>query len=265
MAVFSRLMTQLWNLDPDPSQDQIGQLLRIGTMAPHSILQFGTGDVLFLSDSGVRSLKAFNINLAAAVSDVGSAIDLILTPILAANPDAAAAARAVVQPIQGRYWLYLNGTIYVLSYFPAGQITAWSTLIPPFLLRSFAVVESRVFCFGQDNNLYLYGGVDQNTYDDCLMRVRTPHMSMNAPTENKRIQSIDVVCEGTWTVSVGMLATDTDAFELCATVTNNTVDLMRIPFAGHGTHFAVHLENSDAGNAALLSAIHFSIQEGATK
>ena len=80
MAIMARLETQLWTLNPDLTQDQIGQVLRIGTVSPHSMVQFGTGDVLFLSDSGVRSLHAMNINLAASVEDVGSAIDLILTP-----------------------------------------------------------------------------------------------------------------------------------------------------------------------------------------
>jgi hypothetical protein len=264
MAVFARLTTQMWALDPDPDNDTLKQILRIGTNAPHSVVQFGTGDVLFLSDSGVRSLKAQNINLAASVSDVGSAIDLMLIPIMRNNPAVLAGAQAVVQPIQGRYWLYLGGVIYVLSYFPAGDITAWSTFQPGFQLREFAAVESRVFCFAQDNQLYLYGGVTQGVYDSSRVVVRTPHHSADNPTENKRIQSVDVMCQGAWSVSLGMLPNRTDLFELVANIQDNTFGLQSIPFAGYGTHFGVHLEHAAPG-AATLAALHLNIQPGVIK
>jgi hypothetical protein len=105
MAVMARLQTQIWALDPDPKKDELNQLLRIGIVAPRSIVQFGTGDVLFLSDSGVRSLKQQTLNVAASVSDVGSAIDLILVPIIQSSPTVVRKADAVVQPPQGRYRL----------------------------------------------------------------------------------------------------------------------------------------------------------------
>lgn len=264
IAILARLMTQMWSLDPDPSLDALQQLIRIGTVAPHSVVQFGTGDVLFLSDSGVRSLKAFNINLAASVSDVGSAIDLMLIPIMRGDPAGAQAARGIVQPIQGRYWLYLSGKIYVLSFFPAGNITAWSVFDPGFAIKELSVVLNQVYALGTNNQLYLYGGVSQNQFDSSKVTVRTPHLSADAPTENKRIQSVDVMCQGQWSVSIGMLANNTEAFELCATVQDNTYGLMSIPFAGYGTHFGVHLEHQAPGPATLAS-IHLNIQEGWTK
>jgi hypothetical protein len=265
MAILSRLMTQIWTLDPDPSNDTLSQVLRIGTVAPHSVVQFGTGDVLFLSDSGVRSLKAQYINLAASVSDVGSAIDLMLIPIMRTNPTATHNARAIVQPIQGRYWLYLVDTIYVLSYFIAGDITAWSTFKPGFMLRQFAVVENRVFSFAQDNQLYLYGGPTLDQFgNDYKVTIRLPHLNAEAPTENKRIQSVDVMCQGAWSVSIGMLPNNTNAFELVANIQDNTYGLMSIPFAGYGTHMGVHLEHQADGPATLAS-VHLNIQEGWTK
>src|SRR5215813_5500600 len=138
MALMARLTTQLWNLDPDPANDALSQVLRIGCVAPHSIVQFGTGDILFLSDSGVRSLKALTINLAASVSDVGSAIDPIISPLVHQGWATGWGPRAVVQPNFGRYWLNILDTVYVLSYFPAGQITAWSTFKPGFQVQDWA-------------------------------------------------------------------------------------------------------------------------------
>lgn len=268
MAVMARLETEIWSLDPDPSKDKLDQLLRIGIVSPRSALQFGTGDVLFLSDSGVRSLKSSSSSIlgtiAASVSDVGSAIDLMLIPVIRMLGPNVARAVAVVQPIQGRYWLALGDTIYVLSYFPAGEITAWSTFKPGFNPYCFALINNMVFCLDTNNNIYLYGGANRNTFDSCKVTVRTPHLSADNPTENKRIKSIDVMCEGTWTIDVGMLANNVDAFERVATVTNNTFGLMSIPFAGYGTHFGVHMEH-EAPGPALMAQLHFNIQSGVVK
>ena len=264
MAIMSRLQAQMWTLNPDLTQDQIGQLLRIGAVAPHSLQQFGTGDVLFLSDSGVRSLHAMNINLAASVEDAGSAIDLLLIPIIESNLAAAQAAVSVVQPIHGRYWLAIADTIYVLSYYPAGSITAWSTFKPGFNTVRLARVENQVFVEDDQGNIYLYGGLDNQTYDSCQVTVTTPHMSAEAPTENKRIKSIDLMCQGQWALSVGMLPNNTGIFELVGNIVDNTYGAMSIPFAGYGTHFGIQLVNAAPG-PALLAAIHLNIFEGVTK
>lgn len=264
MAVLSRLQTTVWTLDPDPVKSAIQQTLRTGTVAPHSILQFGTGDVLFLSDSGVRSLHAMTINLAASVSDVGSAIDPILIPILRNKPDKAAAARATVQPIDGRYWLHIDSKIYVLSYFPSSKITAWSILDPGFEVQEFAVVQNRVFARGPDGTVYLYGGPTLSEYDSCKVTVRTPHLAIESPTTTKRVKSLDVMCEGNWSLSAGMLPNRLDAFELVANLSDNTYGEKSIPFAAAGSHLAVHMEHQAPG-PAKLAAIHANIQPGWTK
>jgi hypothetical protein len=209
-------------------------------------------------------LKALNTTLAASVSDVGSAIDLLLIPIMRSNPGAVFGARAVVQPIQGRYWLHLNGIIYVLSYFPAGEITAWSTFDPGFFVAHFGVVGNAVYVLDSSNNLYLYGGPSLAEYDSCKVTVRTPHHSVESPTTRKRVHAVDVMCEGPWSVSLGMLPNRTDLFELAANIQDNTYGIQTIPFAGYGTHIAAHLEHQAPG-PATLAALHFNVEEGSTK
>jgi hypothetical protein len=264
MAVMARLMTQLWHLDPDPTQDTLQQVIRIGTVAPHSVIQFGTGDILFLSDSGVRSLKSQTITNTAAVSDVGSAIDPLMTYQIRTNGNAVSLAKSIVQPIAGRYWLAIGDTVYVLSYFPAGNITAWSTFSPGFVVQEWAVVDNRIYCRGPDQTLYLFGGVDNQTYDSCPVTVRTPHMDIEGPTTRKRIQSVDVMCQGAWSVSMGMLPNNTEAFELVANVQDNTFGLQSIPFAGYGTHVGLELAHRAPG-PALLAAIHLNTAEASVK
>jgi hypothetical protein len=264
MAVSAPLLTQVWTLDPDPSLDTLGQMLRSGVIAPHSMLQFGTGDVLFLSNSGVRSLKAMNINLAAAVSDVGSAIDPLLVDLIRQAPGQAHPAIAVVQPIQGRYWLHINGIVYVLSYYPAASITAWSTFVLGYTAKNLLVCEDRVYLLDANGNLRLYGGVDGKTYDNCKVTVITPHMHATASTEQKRITAVDVMCVGAWSIEIGLLPNRTDLFELIANVQDNTYGLATIPCAGKGSHIGVRMINQSVG-PAILAAIHLNIEEAATK
>lgn len=264
MALMSRLATQLWTLDPDPDKDTLQQVLRIGVVAARSVVQFGTGDILFLADSGVRSLKTMTATLAASVSDVGSAIDPLLIDVIRKDPDYAALAHGVVQPVQGRYWLIVHDTIYVLSYFPAGDITAWSVFKPGFTTMEPAVVGNRLYLRSDANTLYLYGGVSYTEYDASRVTVRTPHHAIDSPTASKRVQSVDIMCQGQWQVSLGMQPSNTELFELCATVQDNTYGLGTIPFAGRGSHVAAHLTHQAAG-AATLNSLHFNIQEGVTK
>ena len=170
----------------------------------------------------------------------------------------------MVQPLQGRYWLAIQNTIYVLSYFPAGNITAWSTFAPGFTVQRFARVQNQIYVHDTAGNVYLYGGADHQTYDSCPVTVRTPHMSADSPTENKRIKSVDVMCQGLWSINIGMLPNNTEAFELAATVQDNTYGLMSIPFAGYGTHFGLHMTHQAPG-PATLSAVHLNLLEGVVK
>src|SRR5207253_3062621 len=83
MAVFSRRAIQIWYLDPDWLQNVQKQVLEnIGTYAPKSVVPFGDIDVFFLSDSGVRSLRARDSSNQSGVADVGTAVDEYLLDYL---------------------------------------------------------------------------------------------------------------------------------------------------------------------------------------
>jgi hypothetical protein len=249
VAIFSRRVCLLYNLDPDPTLNAVQQVLRIGAVSNRSILQFGTGDVLFLSDSGVRSLRVLNLAQAAGVTDVGSPIDNILQVITATNPNVAL-AEAIVEPISGRYWLAIGNTIYVLSYWPSAKISAWSTFTLPFGVNHMTVAGSKVF-IRSGNDVYLYGGINGVSYDNSVATVRTPHMSADTPTTYKKAVSIGAMATGNWAVNVGMQTDNPDFYELVANITGDTYSLQQIPFSGYGTHFGFTLTCSDAAPAIL--------------
>lgn len=129
LAFFSRYSTQIWIVDADPTRWALLQVLKnIGTVAPLSVQSLGDLDVLFLSDTGIRSLRARDNTLNAYVTDMGSPIDTLVTATNGSNETAC----AIVEPATNRYWCNIGGTIYVLSFFPANKILAWSTYLATF-------------------------------------------------------------------------------------------------------------------------------------
>jgi len=135
LAFFSRWTTQIYQINANLANWTFFQMLpNTGTFAPLSVQALGTGmDDLYLSDSGIRTMRPRVATLSAQVVDIGSPIDqLIQTSLLANSAAANAAACAIVEPTSGRYWLYLNGVIYVLSYFEENEIIAWSTYAPTY-------------------------------------------------------------------------------------------------------------------------------------
>lgn len=133
MAVFCRSNIQIWTINADPTLYSQGQILQnTGTFAALSVQSLGDLDVLYLSDTGIRSLRARETSLNAFVTDIGSPVDQLITDSLLAN-GVSTTACSIVEPISNRYWLYLNGVIYVLSYFPSLKISAWSTYKPTYI------------------------------------------------------------------------------------------------------------------------------------
>ena len=133
LAVFGRYSIQIWAIDADPDNfSRIQILTNIGCRSALTIQQLGDLDVLFLDDSGIRSLRTKEVNLNADPVDIGSAIDSLVT----AKGSSFTSACGVVEPVSKRYWCFIQDTIYVLSYFRQNKIAAWSTYLPTYLATS---------------------------------------------------------------------------------------------------------------------------------
>lgn len=142
LAAFSRWATQIWTIDADPANYSQGQSLQnIGTLAALSVQSLGDLDVLFLSDTGVRSLRVRDASNNAIISDVGSPIDELVQANLIAGSNNSSAC-SVVEPLSNRYWLFLNDTIYVFSYYPTNKVLAWSTYLPQYDVTGAAISAS---------------------------------------------------------------------------------------------------------------------------
>jgi hypothetical protein len=136
----SRRNVQIWATDPDPANYAITQVLPyIGTFAPMSVQAVGDMDVYMLYDSGVRSVRVRDASNNAIIADVGTPIDNILEPLIAAlSDDQKAACCGIVDPSANRYWIYIPnpdgspGTIFTFSYWPSSQIAAWGSYTPSY-------------------------------------------------------------------------------------------------------------------------------------
>jgi hypothetical protein len=264
LAVLSSVTTQLWAVDPDPLQNSLDQVLRqSGTIAPLSTQQYGSGDVLYLANSGIRSIRARDSSNAAAVSDIGSPIDaLIQTLYTAKGSGYFSQAKALLEPIVGRFWMVFPNEIYVLSAFPGPKITAWSYYTVPFTITQAVTCGGRIFLRDNANNLYVYGGNDGQQYDNCGVEIRLPYLDMGKPATNKIFQSIDATVQGAWTVKNSFDYNNPDSEETLGTFSAPTWRDGKAAFEGASTHFSIRFYNNDTSPALISNAaIHYAIAE----
>ena len=259
LAVFSRRNVQIWAVVPgDPKDNAPVQILdQIGTMAPRSAVSFGQLDVFFLADSGIRSLRARDASNAAVVFDVGTAID----PLVRAHMDTLTEAeieRAVgaIEPRDGRYMLAIGSKVFVYSFYPASDISAWSTYEPGFAISDFAVREDQFYARSGDS-VYLLGGDDGNQFDESMAWADISWLDAEKPAHRKRFTGLDVSCEGSWSVSYNTNP-NTEDFTLSGHLTGQNFSLPAFAISGTGTHVAFRFQSNDAAPARLSSsAVHF--------
>ncbi len=298
LALLSEYTTQIWSVVSDPKQNALGQILRAtGTKSPWSVQQYGSGDILFLNASGIRSLKARDLSNSAAVSDIGSPIDDYVRdlpdkyaatpagiggepvyPGRLVDPDVVRSntnrdnfyynARAILEPVVGRFWLAFPREIMVLSAFPGPNITAWSVYTTPFNVDYIVVAGDRVFIRSGDD-LYLFGGVGGRDYDDCGVEVRLPYHDGGKPGHQKLYTAVDVTAQGDWEIACGFDYDNPEAEEPIANVSPTNPDHPisssswnkgRYELSAFSSHMSVRLYNNSDGPAVLSNAaIHYSL------
>jgi hypothetical protein len=263
LAAFSRRTVQVWAIDTDPALNKQGQVLsNTGALGAGSIVSVGDIDVFYLSDSGIRSLRARDASNAAVVNDVGTPVDGLILADLATMTDAQkAACPAVIEPIDGRYWISIGSKIYVFSYFPNSQVAAWSVYEPGFAVSKFTTKDGRVYARA-GNAIYLYGGANNAEYDGSTVEVILPYLDGGKPAHMKTIEGMDMTCEGEWSVQMGFDPLAPVARDQAVTVDKPTFTLGRVGVAGIGTHVGIRMVNTASGYARIANLIvHFKLNE----
>lgn len=272
MAVFSRRNVQIWTVDADEANNKQDQVLfNLGTKAPRTLAAFGDIDVFFLSESGVRSLRARDASNMASADDVGSPIDGELLAYMRSQDEAVVTqAVAVSEPFEGRYLLAVGPMIYVFSHFPGAKVSAWTTytldeIAPNAVVTDWAITSSSLVARVGDQ-LCLYGGLSGQQYDTTgafPYEVRLPFLDADVPTAKKSIQGLDVGAEGYWDIYLALDPQQPDVTEILAKIKDSTYGEQGMCAAvGDSTHFSLTLKGKSNGYARLANlAIHFRSHE----
>lgn len=290
LAVFGRSGVQIWTVDEDPSPAKTFLYEVVGGMnvlSGKSVATYDNGDILFLSPSGVRSLRTQNLSANAARDDVGTPVDdLVQEAILTgrtslggranlvgrsladASAPPASEIMSVVEPVTGQFWLLVGGVVFILSRFQQASVRAWSTAeLPDALLgagaghiRGAAASADRLLLCTQNDKGYLYGGGSGLEYDQNPLTVVTPFQSAEEPATEKTYHGVDLVASGRWIVEAAFDPAHPEAFEHVATVEGTTTRLHQLPLRGRSTHVSFRLTSTDNSTVAKLSqlAVHFS-------
>lgn len=259
LAVFARRAIQLWAVAADPAANTQTQVLRnTGTPAADSVKAFGDNDVFYLSDSGIRSIRARDSSNAAYVNDVGTAIDTLVQEAMAAeSAGVVAAAAAVVDPVDGRFLMALGNSVYVFSFFPASKIAAWSVYDAGMQITHWAVSGSSVY--GRSGNAIYQLGPE---YDSAEVVVEVPYLSAGRPATFKGFAGIDAAAEGTWLIEANTDPLHPDDWEELARITGTTYGLPVAAMAGMATHIKLRFTSQAAGAARLGQiVVHYDAAE----
>lgn len=254
VAVFGRRVIQTWFIDPDPGLSKQAQVLEeTGCIAPRAVTQFGDGDVFYLDRSGIRSLRARDSSNSAATSDIGSPIDpLVISQIDALGETAAADAIGLIEPRDGRFWLIIDDTIYVFSYFAAAKVSAWTEYKPGFSVSDAVVWQDRVWLRSGDK-IYVYGALPEQTfqYSADVGEAWMPYLDADQPSRAKHLMGVDVAVRGTWDLAVSTDPNDTNAEDRVGTFDQTTFGLDKSTVNGIGNHISVRFRVQRPESATL--------------
>tara|TARA_R110002153_G_scaffold272486_1_gene441225 strand:+ start:944 stop:3013 length:2070 start_codon:yes stop_codon:yes gene_type:complete len=262
LAVFAKEAIQIWFVSADEAQNsQIQVLNNTGTISPQSVIEFGDNDVFYLSESGIRSLRARDSSNAAFVGDIGNPIDDIILTEISSDRDAALNSQAILDPKNGRYLIAIGSVVYVFSYFPSSKVSAWSTYEPGFVIDNWSYDGTQVLC-RSGNALYSLGGSTGQTYDSSTVEIQLPFLDAAKPATSKDFTGIDLSCTNQWTVYVSTDPTDITINQEIATIDRTTYGLGRATFSGYSTHLAPKLVCTSAGAAKIGNlALHYDMSE----
>jgi len=266
MAIFSENNIRVWSISEDSAENVFLQTLQnTGTVAPDSIVPYGNNDVFYLATSGLRSIKARDSSNSAYVSDAGTSIDTHIREYMDTLTETEiAAATGVVEAIDGRFWLGIKNRIYVLSYFPAAKVSAWSYYEVDFEVKHFVKSGNKIFVRGTENGtdfLYLYGGTNNDVYpgvDEDIAVIELPYFDGKNPASFKELQGFDIIGINNWTVDLLPDPNDETKIVRQGITTGVTYGKPRHTMVGVSPIFGVNLTCSEAGPATFSAlAMHY--------
>ncbi len=274
LAIFSRNSIRIWSMDVDPLKNVFQQTVQnSGALSSRSVIPYGNIDVFYLNDSGVRSLRARDASNSPAVNDVGVAIDPFLREYLDTLSDTQIQrAVAIIEPIDGRYWLAVRNRIFVFSYFPGSKINAWtyydvSAEIGETDITELVKVNNQAFLRAGDT-IYQYGGADGKTYPTdadnaagAWAEIALPFLAASTPATFKGIHGFDVAVDGTWYAALLPDPEDASVEVPIGTFNKPTFAQSKVPVKTPTPLFALRCRTTKGGYSRVsMLAVHYKAQ-----
>ena len=122
-----------------------------------------------------------------------------------------------------------------------------------FTPTKFVTWKGQVYCRA-GNSIFLYGGTDNATYDDCVATMETPWLDAKTPATRKLCKGLDVAMSGAWVLSAGM-DPESGTLDQVFSGTTQSFDKGRIPYSSQGTHFKLKAVTAGSTAAKLSSLI----------
>ncbi len=260
LAIFSDKVIQIWNMDADPTKNAQSQVIQnTGTFAPKSIQGTATGDLRYLSRSGVRALTSHYLSNFASNSEIGAPIDEEVAAIIKALTDEQRAlVTATTEPLDLRYMVAIDIYNYVFSFFAGSSVSAWSRYEYGIAITDFAPTDTALYARSGDV-VYLYGGAGTTYVDEnnpCV--IITPFLDGGNPAAVKEFEGIDIALEGLWKVEIATDPNQPTEFELVGNFYQISYAQQRVPIQFNTTHIAVKFTSLDDKYGRISNlALHF--------
>ena len=196
LMIFGRRQILIYSNAQDPAGITLADTITgIGCVARDSVVVTG-GDVLFLSDTGVRSLMRTVQEKSAPMREISLNVkdDLIQDVAIEQAED----IKAVYSDVDAFYLLSLplNNKVYCFDLRQqlqngAARATTWNNITP----RAFCYTRSKQLLLGQLNNVGIY----QNNLDNTtayLLQYYTNYFDFQQPTTIKILKKINMTFVG---------------------------------------------------------------------
>jgi hypothetical protein len=196
LIIFGRRQVLIYSNATDPNNLTLSDAITgMGCVARDSVVTTG-GDVIFLADSGVRSLMRTIQEKSAPMRDISANVrdDLVFEISL----ETAADIKAVYSDKEAFYLLSLPARQLVYCFDMraplqngANRVTTWDGLVP----TAFKYTRSKELLFGRAGYIGYYTGYKDNS-NSYLMRYFTNYFDFQSPTVIKLMKKVGVTVIG---------------------------------------------------------------------
>lgn len=145
-----------------------------------------------------------------------------------------------------------SATVTVTGTAAAASFTGALSKQVDFVPTRFCVFNGQVYARAGEE-VFLFGGTDNGTYEACGVTVKLPYLSADAPSTRKMFTGMDAAIEGSW--SIGFANDyDGDSYTTVLNADYSTFRLYRIPLLNYATHFSMSFSEVGAGYARFSGA-----------